>query len=144
MSTLKEYSQTNVYDACQERIRYVFDNFERIYVSFSGGKDSTVMLHMVMAEAKKRNRTIGVLVIDLEAQYKLTMEHVREMLDLYKDNAEVFWVCLPILLRNAVSQFQPRWCCWDPEAKDGWVRELPDHPGVMSDPAYFPFFQDKM
>ena len=39
MSTLKKYSTVTVFDACRSRIAYVFDNFERIYVSFSGGKD---------------------------------------------------------------------------------------------------------
>lgn len=144
MSTLKRYTNTNVYDAAMERIRYTFDNIERPYISFSGGKDSTVMMHLVMEEAKRRNQKIGVLIIDLEAQYKLTMDHIAKMLDEYAEWCEVYWICLPMLLRNAVSQFQPRWCCWDPEAKDGWVRELPDHPGVISDPSYFPFFVPKM
>ena len=46
----------NVYDASLERIEWTFDNFEKIYLSFSAGKDSTVMLHLAMIEAKKRNR----------------------------------------------------------------------------------------
>lgn len=144
MSTLKQYAEQDVMAAARERIRYVFDHFPKIYVSFSGGKDSTVMLHLVMEEAKRRQRKIGVLIIDLEAQYKVTMAHVAEMLEFYRDNAEVFWVCLPIALRNAVSQYTPRWCCWDPEARDAWVRDMPTHPGVISDPAFFPFFVPKM
>jgi predicted phosphoadenosine phosphosulfate sulfurtransferase len=140
MSTLKQAQEANVFEAAEERIRYVFDNFPRIYVSFSGGKDSTVMLHMVMAEAIRRKRRIGVLIIDLEAQYKVTMEHVAEMLDLYREHAEVYWVCLPIVLRNAVSQFTPRWEPWSPDATEMWVRPFPEHPGVVTDPAFFPFF----
>ena len=38
----------NVYDASLERIEWTFDNFEKIYLSFSAGKDSTVMLHLTM------------------------------------------------------------------------------------------------
>jgi predicted phosphoadenosine phosphosulfate sulfurtransferase len=144
MSTLKQYAEQDVMTAAQERIRYVFDNLPRIYVSFSGGKDSTVMLHLVMDEAKRRDRKIGVLVIDLEAQYKVTMQHVAEMLETYRANAEVFWVCLPIALRNAVSQYAPRWCCWDPEMREAWVREMPEHPGVISDVEFFPFFVPRM
>ena len=144
MSTLKQYSTINVLDAARKRIRYSFDNFDRIYVSFSGGKDSTVMLHLVMEEAIVRNREVGILIIDLEAQYTVTMDHVRSMLDLYADYSDPYWVCLPMLLRNAVSQYQPRWCCWDPGAQEGWVRPIPDHPAVKSDVGYFPFFQPKM
>jgi predicted phosphoadenosine phosphosulfate sulfurtransferase len=144
LSTLKQYGETSVLEAAEERVRYVFDHFERIYVSFSGGKDSTVMLHLMMAEARRRNRKIGVLVIDLEAQYRVTMEHIAAMLERYREHAEVYWVCLPMLLRNAVTQFEPRWCCWDPEARSMWVRELPEEPGVISDPAFFPFFVPRM
>lgn len=148
-STLKQYSTQNVFDAAVDRINYVFDYFERIYVSFSGGKDSTVMLHMVMQEAIRRERVVGVLVIDLEAQYTITMQHVESMLRLYGKHIEAYWVCLPLLLRNAVTQFEPRWCCWDPEAEQLWVRSLPDYddlplPGIVSNPAYFPFFEPKM
>lgn len=144
MSTLKQYRQQNVYEATQDRINFVFDNFERIYVSFSGGKDSTVMLHMVAKEAIKRNRKIGVLIIDLEAQYTMTMAHVRAMLDMYAPIIEPYWVCLPIKLRNAVSNYEPVWCAWEPESKDVWVREIPDHSSVISDPSFFPFFKPWM
>lgn len=144
MSTLKQYQDQNVLEAAQDRVAYVFDHFERIYVSFSGGKDSTVMLHLVLDEAIKRDRIIGVLIIDLEAQYRVTMEHIASLCDLYRKNIEVYWVCLPMLLRNAVTQFEPRWCCWDPTAKEIWVREIPDEPGVRSDPAEFPFFESRM
>lgn len=46
----------NVYDATIERINWTFDNFEKIYLSFSAGKDSTVMLHMVCDIARERNK----------------------------------------------------------------------------------------
>ena len=50
----KKYLGVDVLSAARERINYTFDNFERICVSFSGGKDSSVMLHLVMDEAIKR------------------------------------------------------------------------------------------
>src|SRR5690554_1316334 len=108
----------DVLTAARQRIAFIFDNFPRIYVSFSGGKDSTVMLHLVMEEAIKRSRKVGVLFVDLEGQYKLTIDFIQSMFDLYKDHIEPYWVCLPIILRNAVSQFQPRWTCWDPDKEN--------------------------
>lgn len=139
MSILKKYSDIDVLTASQERINYVFDNFERVYISFSAGKDSTVMLHLVMAEAVKRNRKIGLLLVDLEAQYKLTMEHANNCIELYKDHLDVYWVALPLSLRNAVSNFQPKWLAWDPENKESWVRPPP--PIAITDESFFPFFQ---
>jgi predicted phosphoadenosine phosphosulfate sulfurtransferase len=55
-----------------------------------------------------------------------------------------YWVCLPIHLRNAVSQLQPHWLCWDPDKKDAWVRDLPTHKSVISDESFFPFFKRGM
>lgn len=144
MASLKHYLDTDVLTAARERISYTFDNFEQIYVSFSAGKDSSVMLHLVMAEAIKRDRKVGVLLIDLEAQYKLTIAHAEKMFALYKNNIEIYWVCLPIKLRNSVSNYEPVWCCWEPGREADWVRPMPKHEGVISDPAYFDFFEPNM
>ncbi len=132
----------DVCTAAKQRIAWTFDRFEHIYVSFSGGKDSTVMLHLVMDEALKRNRKIGVLLIDLEGQYKLTISHIQQCLDMYKDNIEPYWVCLPIHLRNAVSMYETHWICWDKDKEKAWIRQLP-RLGI-SDETYFPFFHKGM
>lgn len=138
----KQWLDINVLDAARERISYVFDMFERIYISFSGGKDSTVMLHLVMEEAKKRNKKIGMLLVDLEGMYKLTIDHIKEMYDLYADYVEPYWVCLPIALRNAVSVYEPKWVCWEPGKEDVWIRKPPDI--AITDQNYFPFFREGM
>lgn len=138
----KKYLNTNVLDASRERIKYIFDNFERVYVSFSGGKDSTVMLHVTMDEAIKRNRKIGVLFIDLEGQYDYTINHIKECFELYKEHIEPYWVCLPIHLRNAVSMYETHWLCWDKEKREAWVKEPPKM--AITDEKYFPFFHKGM
>lgn len=123
----KKYFKQNVYDASVERVKWTFDNFKKIYVSFSAGKDSTTMLHIVMKEAKKRNRKVGVFLVDLEGQYKMTIEHADKMFDDYIDNIEPYWFCLPIALRNAVSVYEPKWTCWDKDKKKDWIREFPKY-----------------
>jgi predicted phosphoadenosine phosphosulfate sulfurtransferase len=132
----------NVFEASKERIDWTFDNFERIYLSFSAGKDSTVMLHLVAQEAIKRNRKIGLLLVDLEGQYRLTIEHAEKMIEQYKDVLEVHWVCLPLSLRNAVSVYEPQWICWDEDKKIDWIRE--PYKNAITDLDYFPFFKKGM
>lgn len=133
----KKYNDENVLEAARKRISEIFDHFQKIYCSFSGGKDSSVMLHMVMEEAIKRDVTVGVLLIDLEAQYKETVIHADEMVNIYKDNIDLHWFCGELLLRNAVTNYEPRWMCWDEEKKDIWVREKPDYARDLSD---YPFY----
>ena len=144
MAIVKKPIGINVFQAARERIAYTFDHFEAIYISFSAGKDSSVMMHLVMDEAIKRNRKVGVLLIDLEAQYTLTIKHAQEMFAMYANNIELYWVCLPIKLRNAVSNYEPVWCAWDPDRKADWVRPMPEGLGVISDPSFFDFFEPRM
>lgn len=138
----KNYLDMDVLTAAKQRIAKVFDDFPRVYVSFSGGKDSSVMLHLVMEEAIKRDRKVGVLLVDLEGMYKITIEHIQAMYDLYADHIEPYWVCLPIRLRNAVSVFEPRWMCWEPRKEDVWIRQPP--PMAITDEKFFPFFRRGM
>lgn len=132
----------NVLAAAQQRISKIFDDFPRIYLSFSGGKDSAVMMHLVMDEAIKRKRKVGVLFVDLEAQYKLTIDHITEMMDIYKDHIEPYWCALPLHMRNAVSQYEPQWVCWQPGREKDWVRQPPKM--AITDESYFPFFRRAM
>lgn len=122
---IKRYRDVNVLEAARKRIGLVFDAFDRVYVAFSGGKDSSVMLHLVMETAIARGRKVAVMYIDFEAQYHDTIRHVEEMLDLYRDHIDPHWICIPMLLRNALTNYEPRWTCWDPDKRDIWVREKP-------------------
>lgn len=121
----KRYLEIDVLTAARQRIVETFDTVERVYVAFSGGKDSSVMLHLVMEEAIKRNQKVGVMFIDFEAQYAATIEHVHEMMALYKDHMDMHWVCIPMLLRNAVTNYEPRWTCWEPGKENIWLRTKP-------------------
>lgn len=139
----KKYNDLSVYDASVERFDFVYTQFEKVYVSFSGGKDSGVMLNMAIEAAQRHDKLpVHVLIVDLEAQYGHTVEYVTKMVS--RPEVKAYWVCLPLHLRNAVSQYQPNWKCWDPLKRSAWVREYPDHPAVIKDPDYFPFFKDGM
>jgi len=138
---IKKYQKESVLQASISRIEKSFDSFEKLYVSFSGGKDSTVMLHLVLEEAKKRGVKVGVLIIDLEAQYSDTIKHIEEIVTHYSGNIDLHWICAELLLRNAVSNYQPRWISWDEENKEIWVREKPKQ---ASDLSQYDFYIPKM
>jgi len=138
----KRYLGISVLEAARNRIAWAFDTCPRVYVSFSGGKDSTVMLHLVIDEAIKRDRRVGVLFVDLEGQYKLTIDHIQEMYDLYAEHIEPYWVSLPIALRNAVSMYEPKWTCWEPGREADWIRQPPDM--AITDQSFFPFYNYAM
>lgn len=135
--------QTDVYTAARERLSAVFEDFRHVYLSFSGGKDSGVLLNLALEVAREKGRLpLDVLLLDLEAQYQHTVDFIRRMAD--NPDVRMYWCCLPIHLRNAVSQIQPHWVCWHPDDRDIWVRDLPEHPAVISDESRFPFFRRGM
>lgn len=139
----KIYQKKNVFEASVERLDLVYSGFTKVYTTFSGGKDSGVMLHLAIEAARKHNKLpVNVLIVDLEAQYTHTIDYIMRMVSRPEVNA--YWVCLPIHLRNAVSQYQPHWVCWDQDKQDAWVRSYPDHPSVIKDPGHFPFFRKGM
>lgn len=121
----KVYLEKNVLDATFERLEFIFENFDNIYFSVSGGKDSSVMVQLANMVAKKMNKKFDVLYIDFEAQYKLTIKHIYELKNLSQIR-DFYHIALPMALRNAVSILQPKWICWEEESKELWVRDLPE------------------
>ncbi len=120
----KIYLEKNVLDATLERLEYIFNHFENIYFSVSGGKDSSVMVQLANMVAEKLNKKFDVMYIDFEAQYRATIDHIYELKKLSQIR-EFYHFALPLALRNAVSILQPKWICWEEKSKDLWVRDLP-------------------
>lgn len=139
----KQYLTISVLDAAKDRLRRVFSDFDNVYVSFSGGKDSGLLLNLALEVSKEfHDKPLPVLLVDLEGQYRRTIEYAHSMMS--RPDVEPYWVCLPLHLRNAVSQIQPHWICWDESKKDAWIRPLPKCNGVIHDEKFFPFFQRGM
>ncbi len=120
----KKYLEKDVLQASLERLEIILTEFDNVYLSVSGGKDSSVMVQLANIVAKKVNKKFDVLFIDLEAQYKHTVDHIEEMKKLSQIR-DFYHIALPMALRNAVSVLQPKWICWEEESKDLWVRPLP-------------------
>lgn len=131
---IKKYTEQNVLDAFYERIRLIFEEFDNIYISFSGGKDSGLLLNLVLDYQKKfyPKKKIGVFHQDFEAQYSVTTEYIeRTFLRIEKD-VEPYWVCLPMATRTALSNYEMFWYPWDDTKKEAWVRPMPNHDYVIN------------
>lgn len=130
----KQYKEQNVYDASIERLDYIFANFERIYLSFSGGKDSGVMLNLVLQYMRERGikRKIGIQILDNEANYEYSCQFMQRMLDANLDLLEVYWCCMPVTLPCTVSSYEIDWQCWGEKDRHRWIRPMPEHPYVVN------------
>lgn len=109
----------NVLDATIKRISHLFDNYDNISLSFSGGKDSTVLFHLINSEAKKRDRKFILYFQDQEAEYQGTIDFVEWAMS--QPNVIPMWYQVPIFMTNAASHQQLFLWAWG----DGeeWVRD---------------------
>ena len=130
----REYMSCNVYEATQQRLRLIFEEVDNIYVSFSGGKDSSLLLNLTLDFRRKYypEKKIGVFHQDFEAQYTVTTEFIERTFERIKDEVEPYWVCLPMATRTALSSYQMYWYPWDDTKEEAWVRPMPQHEYVIN------------
>lgn len=131
---VKQYTGQSVYEALQDRLRFIFEEFDNIYISFSGGKDSGLLLNLTLDFQRKYypHKRIGVFHQDFEAQYNVTTEYVERTFARIQDEVEPYWVCLPMATRTAISNYEMFWYPWDDKKEDVWVRPMPRHPYVIN------------
>ncbi len=131
---IRRYLDMNVYEAFQKRLDYIFSEFDNIYISFSGGKDSGLLLNLVLDYMKAHNieQKIGVFHQDFEAQYSITTKYVEATFEKNLDRIEPYWVCLPMATRTALSSYEMYWYPWDDAKEDVWIRPMPDKPYVIN------------
>ena len=138
MRLTREYKPFDVLTAARKRIAAAFDAGP-VQVAFSGGKDSGVLLHLAVEEARRRKTRVSGLFVDWEAQFQLTIDYVRACREMYADVLDLVWACVPLVTVNGCSMIEPEWTCWDPAKRDNWVRPLPEEATTS-----FPFMSGPM
>lgn len=144
---MRKYIEKNVYDSANERIDFIFKNFERVYLSFSGGKDSGVMLNLAIDYIRKNNikTKLGVQILDNEANYEYSLKFMHSILEKNKDILEIYWCCLPITLPCTVSSYMTEWQCWGVNDEKKWIRPMPTNDYVVNIKNMpFDFFEENM
>ena len=109
---MKIFLKENVYEEAVRRITFLFEEFEEVVVSFSGGKDSTVILELALMVAKKLDRLpVTVMWIDQEAEWQAVVNYVKRVM--YREEVNPHWLQVPIKLFNATTVDYPWLNCWD-------------------------------
>lgn len=113
-----EYKDDTVYVAARKRIAAVFDEFDRIVVSVSSGKDSTALYYLCLWEAERRGRRIDVFFLDQEAEYQASIDVIGDMMRHPAVNP--LWMQVPLYLTNATSHESYFLYGWGPGEE--WMR----------------------
>lgn len=118
--------EEDVLTLARRRVREAFALFDTCMVSFSGGKDSTVVLNLAIEAARELGRLpVSVVFYDEEAIPFETEDYVRRCIARHAGEIEIIWLCIPIRHRNACTRKSPYWFPWAPEDEAKWVRPLP-------------------
>lgn len=145
-----KHIEANVWDTTLDRIRHIYDTFDKVTVSFSGGKDSTAVLNATLVVARERNKLpLEAIFYDEEAIHPPTIEYVQRVSE--HPDIDLKWFCLEVKHRNACSNEEPWWYNWEKGKEHLWVREMPEqalteHPGFqkgLTIPEFSHFLADK-
>jgi len=124
VSLTKHRIDKSVYEASLERINLLYDRFDFVFCSWSGGKDSSIALNLALKVATERNRLpLDLCFVDEECITPETVEYAERVRS--RDDIKLKWACLPIKHRNACSRTQPYWYPWLEADRDKWTREMP-------------------
>ncbi len=123
MRLTQVYGGKNVLDAARQRVSFIFDTFEEIHVSISGGKDSTVLAHLVLQEAQRRNRRVSVFFLDEEVVYQATIDMVEYIMERMAPGYVIpLWLQMEFNLTNATSLTETQFVPWEAGKHKVWLR----------------------
>lgn len=117
---MRIYLNENVFEKSLERIRFIFDEFEKVIVNISGGKDSTVVFNLALMVAEEKKRLpLPVFFIDQEAEWTYTIDLVKEIM--YDKRVKPYWYQIPFRIENSASPIEDFVYLWWPGEQ--WIRE---------------------
>jgi predicted phosphoadenosine phosphosulfate sulfurtransferase len=115
----RKYTNINVYDAAVSRLKYIFERYDNVFVSVSGGKDSSVLFHLAHSEAKKYGKRLNVFFLDQEVEYQSTIKIIEGIMS--HDDINRYWYQVPIRMTNATSYKEKFIYSWG--EGEQWMRE---------------------
>lgn len=132
MST-RAYTGATVLDGSIERMVDIYNGGHRVVISFSGGKDSTVLLEVCIIAAKLTGRLpVEAVIRDEEIMVPGTYEFVDRTAQ--RPEVQIHHLVTRHAISNVFNRAEPFWFAHDPRIPpERWVREPPDYAVVLDE-----------
>lgn len=121
------------------RVRNVFSNGVKVYLSLSGGKDSICMADVVYKLTQHGTidaRQLTCIFVDEEAIYDCSIDAMKYWRKKFlMAGAKFDWYCLPLKQVSCFNMLtnDESWITWEPGKENVWVRKPPPF-AIMSSP----------
>ena len=148
MPVKKIESTLNVLEAAKVRIRNVFSNGCKVYLSFSSGKDSLCMSSLtfdLIRSGEIDPKQLTVIFVDEEGLYPSMVQAAERWRKKFLSVGVPFlWFCLPFKQVSVIDHLSASesWITWEPGKEHLWIRKPPpyaimkspylDYPGQMN------------
>jgi predicted phosphoadenosine phosphosulfate sulfurtransferase len=119
----KKYLDIDVLTAARQRYDRIMEEFDDVYVAFSGGKDSLVCLHLLKEAYERHGRPFPVKASFLDEE--LIPDSVVNFVDGYRREPwlDLFWFAFPLESNKFRLGKVEAYIQWDPDRPH--VREVP-------------------
>lgn len=139
MPVTKKQSTIDVLTAAKQRIKNLFSNGCKVYLSFSCGKDSLCMSSItydLIRSGEIDGKLLTVIFIDEEGIYKSMEEAALRWKKKFESiGVKFLWFCLPVKQVSVIDHLSASesWITWEPGKENVWVRKPPPF-AIMSSP----------
>ena len=124
-------STVSVLDAAKMRIRNVFSNRCKVYLSFSCGKDSLCLSSItydLILSGEIDKSLLTIIFIDEEGLYPSMVDNAMRWRQKFLSiGVPFFWFCLPFKQVSVIDHLSSSesWITWEPGKEDVWMRDMP-------------------
>lgn len=127
----KELEGEDLLERTRERVDYIYENYEAVFVANSGGKDSGSVFNVVMDgwernKGKMEHPIISIFHDGESTPFPETVDVMKEYAERWPDEHYTYWCAMPSkvsLMTHPEERQHNIW--WNEEHVEDWVRPLP-------------------
>ena len=125
MARQRKFIDANVYEEAKKRIHHIYDLHDNVVCSFSGGKDSGVLINIAWEVAQERGLDkVDVIFRDEE----LVPQAVLDNVFYYRQQpwTNFIWYAVPLRSNKYILGETSTIVFWDPSGDRQWLRPKPE------------------